>query len=174
MLENRHVPTQEETRFIQPTQPPAAEPRAGQEKEPPFNPFFILLAGIGLLIVVLLFASHVKADRTVRKRSGMKRTPKVPCPLCGSRLFEGERIRSVAYDLGQEKLMHIYGCPYCERPGSGIRRRCPVCRREIPLDGFVVGRMWSKIDKTHLHITGCTECKPQYKTSATGQPGTNS
>ncbi len=60
--------------------------------------------------------------------------------------------------------MHIYGCPFCERPGTPVKRRCPVCHREISLDGFAVGRMWDKPGKTHLHITGCTVCKPHYLT----------
>jgi hypothetical protein len=77
----------------------------------------------------------------------------------------------VAFDLGKEKLMNIYGCPHCELPENGVKRRCPVCHCVIPATGFVVGRMWDKPGKTHLHITGCTECKPQYKTIPGGLPG---
>jgi hypothetical protein len=117
---------------------------------------------------VVIFLSFEKAARATKKTKPAGRKSKVPCPLCGSRLFEGERIRSVAFDLGKEKLMHIFGCLYCERPASGVRRRCPVCKKDIPADGFVVGRMWEKPGKTHLHITGCTECKPQYKNAPAG------
>ncbi|MBN2351462.1 MAG: hypothetical protein JXD23_02760 [Spirochaetales bacterium] len=101
----------------------------------------------------------------MRKIDDGRRKTKVPCPLCGSRLYEGERIHSVAFDLGKEKLMHVYGCPYCEPAASGVKRRCPVCRKDIPPGGFAVGRMWEKAEKTHLHIVGCTECKPRYKTA---------
>jgi hypothetical protein len=121
---------------------------------------------------VVLFFTYEKAVRTSRKKVKTARKAKVPCPLCGTRLFEGERIHSVSFDLGKEKLMHIYGCPFCEYPGTGVKRHCPVCRREIPVAGFVVGRMWDKPGKTHLHITGCTECKPQYRgTQAAGRTG---
>jgi formate dehydrogenase maturation protein FdhE len=125
---------------------------------------------IGLLIITVIFFSLEKSARAVKKPKTAGRKAKVPCPLCGSRLFEGERIHSIAFDLGKEKLMHIYGCPYCESESSLIRRRCPVCKRDIPMGGFVVGRMWDKPDKTHLHITGCTECKPQYKNANAASP----
>jgi hypothetical protein len=113
--------------------------------------------------VVVIFFSLEKSARAARKPETAGRRSKVPCPLCGSRLYEGERIHSVAFDLGQEKLMHIYGCPHCEGAAPGVRRRCPVCRKDIPPGGFAVGRMWEKTEKTHLHIVGCTECKPRYK-----------
>jgi len=115
--------------------------------------------------VAVVFFSIEKSARAVRKPDAARRKTKIPCPLCGSRLLEGERIHSVAFDLGKEKLMHVYGCPFCEPVSSGVKRRCPVCRKDIPPGGFAVGRMWEKAGKTHLHIVGCTECKPRYKTA---------
>jgi len=87
---------------------------------------------------------------------------KLPCPLCGNHLLKNEKIRSLSYGSGNEKIMHILGCPYCLRPVSPNKRICPVCKKVIPPSGFAIGLMWEKQGKLHLHLTGCTVCKPQY------------
>jgi hypothetical protein len=139
-------------------------------------PYLVIAAVVGVVVGIFIMF------RTRRSSSGQKtpaastgpatgdetaagpgRREKLPCPLCGSRLYSGERIRSVAFDLGKEKFMQIYGCRHCSSAAPSAQRRCPVCRRQIPEDGFVVGRMWEKYNKTRLHISGCTECRPQYK-----------
>jgi hypothetical protein len=40
-----------------------------------------------------------------------------------------------------------------------------VCHEQIPDDGFVVARMFIKNDRKHVHVLGCTTCRP----SAAGQ-----
>jgi hypothetical protein len=102
------------------------------------------------------------------------KTKRPPCPLCGSELGKGEKLHSVSYPAGKEKIVHIHGCPYCAPPGQSLPRRCPVCKSQLPSDGFAVGRMWQKEDKLHLHITGCTVCKPQYTQQRTTADGGSS
>lgn len=133
-------------------------------KERPVNPYLILAAVVFLLgATVFFFLNEKKRVQTAKKTNSAAPRLKIPCPLCHSRLIEGEKLRSVSFDAGREKIMHIYGCPFCEKGAPGIRRVCPVCKRDIPADGFAVGRMWERKGKLHLHITGCTVCKPQYK-----------
>ncbi len=60
-------------------------------EERPFSPYLILLAVIGFLAVVVVFLSLEKSSRTAKKPEREERKAKVPCPLCGSRLFSGER-----------------------------------------------------------------------------------
>ncbi len=102
---------------------------------------------------MLLFARGGEKER----RTDEPRRPR-DCPLCGSRLQQGERVRSIVYRGGEEQLTHLFGCPYCY--GSGRRpRRCPVCRTELPAEGFVIAKMWRSAGRTHVHVLGCTECR---------------
>jgi hypothetical protein len=101
-----------------------------------------------------------------KSRAGAAEAKRIPCPLCGSRLGPAQKLHSVAYPAGREKIMHIHGCPHCAPPAVGVPRRCPVCGKAIPPDGFAVGRMWERGGKLHLHITGCTVCKPRYMVTA--------
>ncbi|HEB11287.1 MAG TPA: hypothetical protein ENI06_08760 [Spirochaetales bacterium] len=82
-----------------------------------------------------------------------------PCPLCGSLLARGDRIRSIAYPGRGEKIVHILGCPKCYPENDKIKRTCPVCRNILPPSGFMIGRMWETQGKKHLHVTGCSMCK---------------
>ena len=103
------------------------------------------------------------------------------CPLCGSGLKKGERVKSAAYPAkpgsdgrypgGVEKLMEVYGCPHCIPPGGSEKRICPVCKKEVPENGYVMGRYFivnnteQRPDgsfarrKNHLHVLGCTGCR---------------
>jgi len=120
-------------------------------------------------VLVLTATRQKKSSLSIREqsRAATAEGKRIPCPLCGSRLGPAQKLRSVAYPAGKEKIMHIYGCPYCAPPAAvGVPRRCPVCGGAIPIDGFAVGRMWERSGKLHLHITGCTVCKPRYKVTA--------
>ena len=131
-------------------------------------PYLVIAAVVGVVVVIfILFRQRTPATSTGLatgdETAAGGRREKLPCPLCGSRLYNGDRIRTVAFDLGKEKFMQIYGCRHCNSAAPSAQRRCPVCKRRIPDGGFVVGRMWEKYNKTRLHISGCTECRPQYK-----------
>ncbi len=97
-----------------------------------------------------------------------------PCPVCGSRLKKGQRIRSVVYPgresfkgvsplpaggIGyDDRIVYIYGCPYCYPGNSNIKRICPVCKKEMAEGGYLMGRMWNRRGKNHLHVQGCNTC----------------
>jgi len=161
--------------FSRCTKGSAAVQRAVVEKEAPLFSYLVIAAVIGVLVVIfILFRTRTSPGLSKTPSASTRPTngdeiaapglkEKLPCPLCGTRLYEGERIRSVAFDLGEEKFMQIYGCRHCSGATPSARRRCPVCRRNLPATGFVVGRMWEKNNRTRLHISGCTECRPHYK-----------
>ena len=75
----------------------------------------------------------------------------------------GQKIHSVAFNAANESIMHLYGCPHCYPERTALKRICPVCKKELSVQGFLVGRMWDRKGKKHLHISGCTECKPIVK-----------
>jgi hypothetical protein len=97
-----------------------------------------------------------------------------PCPLCGTMLRRGETVHSVVFsgDSGaaaspdsptrkrpEDHLAHLFGCPYCYPANDEHRRVCPVCRKEIPADGYVIARMFEKPGRKHVHVLGCTVCR---------------
>ncbi len=86
---------------------------------------------------------------------------KTPCPVCGSLIRDGDRVKTMAYSLGKEKLILVRGCPSCYPPGRGIKRICPVCKNELKVKDYLIGKMWEKEEnRLHLHILGCSICKP--------------
>jgi hypothetical protein len=59
----------------------------------------------------------------------------------------------------KEALVHMFGCPYCYPANDKYPRICPVCRRELPADGFLYARMFYRGSRRHVHVLGCTECR---------------
>jgi hypothetical protein len=112
--------------------------------------------------------ANYMADRSRTGLAVMK-----PCPLCSTLLNRGERVHTVVFSGGdsdretdQEReksrrdvLVHMFGCPYCRPPTGAARRYCPVCRHEIPSEGYVVARMFAREKRKHVHVLGCTECR---------------
>lgn len=90
------------------------------------------------------------------------------CPLCGEHLPRGNRVHSVLYPGKEFDLMRIYGCRHCwaghpsPAPDGTIHtRRCPYCGDDIPENGYVMAQVYKKpYRKTHVHVYGCTVCKP--------------
>lgn len=157
-----------------------------------------LLAALVLIISILLYSTLKLGSKDysalANHMAGRSRTQLQllkPCPLCGTLLSPGERVHTVVYSgstQGQaqapkgptgrpkESLVHMFGCPYCYPPNEQHLRRCPVCTRVIPPDGFVVARMFEKDDtnpnvtnprenrkkgRKHVHVLGCTVCRPR-------------
>lgn len=85
---------------------------------------------------------------------------RTPCPVCGTIIKEGERVKTTAYSLGKEKLVLVYGCPACYPPGKVIKRICPVCKNELRNKDYILAKMWEEENKLRLHIMGCSICKP--------------
>ena len=116
----------------------------------------LLLLGtlLGILIVSLLRKSPFESKGREKKEGGDKGSP---CPICGSILTNGERVKSIVYPGKPDKIMHIFGCPLCYP--SGQKRFCPVCVKEIEGEGYLVARVFEKPGKTHVHVLGCSGCR---------------
>lgn len=118
-----------------------------------------VLIALTLIIAILLGISF---SRRRTERGGgdavAERTDRT-CPLCGSGLEPGERVKSVFYPAPGDTLAEIHGCKYCVGPDAIAARRCPVCKATIPPDGHVIARVFKRPDKTHIHVLGCTTCR---------------
>ena len=86
----------------------------------------------------------------------------VTCPVCNTPLAKGENLVSKVYrpmDVPDQRCT-ISGCPHCyPRPEPGIKRACPCCKKEIPINGYLIARLFNyKNNKKHVMVTGCSEC----------------
>jgi len=121
-------------------------------------PIFVV-SSIGVFLLFLLVSSYVRTEKK-------KETEKPPqkgsrtCPICGSILLAGERVKSFVYPGTTDRVTHIFGCPHCYPFNPLIDRICPVCKEKIPASGYVLGRLFERpYRKSHLHVTGCTSCR---------------
>ncbi|MCL1817826.1 MAG: hypothetical protein FWG35_02765 [Spirochaetaceae bacterium] len=116
-------------------------------------------------LVLSLMAGHPLFLRREKERE--ESTPPRTCPICGSLLEKGQLIKSIAFQGGvtvgnvTERLNHIFGCPFCYPVNGATPRVCPVCRRIIPADGYLIARMFERSDRErkHVHVLGCTACR---------------
>ena len=133
-----------------------------------------LAALVIILLVLFLLPRHTS------RKGREERKPKLSvCPLCGSRLAAGERLRTVLYRSGtsgafepgtrtgegrrgDERIVHIHGCPYClgEKGAARPKRVCPVCRRKLSVDDYLLGWKGRDGEKSTVRITGCSRCRP--------------
>jgi len=137
----------------------------------------ILIAVIFVLVLstlaVLLWSWKNRDDRRNRGMNSSDSDFEFPsggsdCPLCGEHLPRGNRVHSVLYPGKEFDLMRIYGCRCCweDHPSSTPEvsfhvRRCPYCGDDIPEGGYVMAQVYNKpYRKTHVHVYGCTVCKP--------------
>ncbi len=124
----------------------------------------LILAALAVIIVLLL-GIFFKLDRdryapdTSDGIEDARETAETPCPLCNSILHRGEKVHSVLYPGKDERLVEIYGCPYCYPQRSSIERICPVCGRSLAPDDLVYARMFTaSAHKPHIHVNGCSIC----------------
>lgn len=115
--------------------------------------------------------THLANHMAARTREGFQVLK--PCPLCGTMLKRGETVHSVVFSGGTQAeaakrssadrpgdwLAHLFGCPYCYPANAGHPRICPVCRRELGPDDYVIARMFEKPGRKHVHVLGCTRCR---------------
>ena len=127
-------------------------------------------------------AGHASAGHFGRSQKTAANQKTSICPLSGSRLGPGQRVRTAAFPGEAERLVYVYGCPLCfgdaaSHASAGhtaaghtsaghshtlqrrLSRRCPVCRRELSPESYAVGRMWDGEDKTYLRVMGCPSCR---------------
>jgi hypothetical protein len=95
------------------------------------------------------------------------------CPICGSLLEKGQRLKSVVFQGGvksgnvTEKMSHIFGCPLCYPANDKNLRICPVCKQLVPPEGYLIARMFERSgrERKHVHVLGCTVCRERRRPS---------
>lgn len=135
---------------------------------------FVLFA-VGILILYFAFKYFITLNpefytfgSTKSKRRRAKTTQKqgaasnTICPVCSSRLYQGENIFSRIYGSADDsdQICTIHGCPRCyPEPQEGIRRVCPVCGRNVLPTESLQARLFVKPDgHKHVHVRGCSFC----------------
>ena len=136
----------------------------------------LLLLGILIAYIVIslmagrpLFVHEKKSQDSGKKRRGEEAEAGTlkTCPVCGSLLEKGQLVKSIAFQGGvkvgnvTERLSHIFGCLFCYPANEKTPRVCPVCRRTVPADGYLIARMFERSDRErkHVHVLGCTACR---------------
>lgn len=123
------------------------------------EPFVLFL--LALIIGILTFVLIKTGTPAARGRSKTAETTDEkrtrPCPLCGTLLKRGETVKTVVYTKKADTLAEVYGCPYCYGESATAVRTCPVCKKPVPENGCVIGRMFK--EGRHLHVLGCTGCR---------------
>ncbi len=123
---------------------------------------FIIIATVLIYFGYSLFIGfsrsfhHQHSEPPQEGRPGDPRT----CPVCSAKLTPGQRVRSSAFPSmnGSDRLMHINGCIYCL---SGERKRvCPVCGANLSIQDVLVARLFDKPGRSHVHVLGCSRCRP--------------
>lgn len=129
--------------------------------------YIIMGTAAAAIIIILAYFSDLKKKKRnapPQKKSEQKDVGVsfVNCPVCGTPLSKGQNLISKVYRPMNvpDQRCTINGCPHCYPvPEPGIRRTCPCCKKEIPLNGFLVSRLFNYADKKkHVVITGCSEC----------------
>ncbi|WP_318661327.1 hypothetical protein [Treponema sp.] len=130
---------------------------------------------LGLAVVVIIVALSYFSNLVKKPKEGQGGRAKskagassnvnpgfVTCPVCNTPLAKGQNLISKVYrpmDVPDQRCT-INGCPHCyPRPEPGVRRQCPCCKKEIPLNGYLIARLFNyKNNKKHVMVTGCSEC----------------
>ncbi|MBQ9281827.1 MAG: hypothetical protein IJ207_06465 [Treponema sp.] len=132
--------------------------------------FFMFVGAIILILALMLFMKFKKMQQKPIPQKNDLRTQKdengridfVRCPLCSTPLAKNEDMFSRIYRpmTTADQRMTVHGCPHCyPRPEPGVKRTCPVCGKEVPLDGELIARLFNRTEgKKHVLVTGCSEC----------------
>ena len=86
------------------------------------------------------------------------------CPVCGTKLKEGELVKTLAFPSlngGKDRLMYIRGCLFCLYGEND--RLCPVCGRVLNSDEILICRLFERPytfrKRPHVHVLGCSRCR---------------
>lgn len=133
---------------------------------------------IGVALLVLAYSLYIRFSAGTRRNNRTQEGPAYKpvnaagtagfssaCPVCGSALARGENLssrvfRPVRDGTESDQRCTILGCPHClPYCRDGVARRCPVCGKSVPADGYLVARLFTTTrGKRHVRISGCTEC----------------
>ena len=132
--------------------------------------FFLFIGSVILILALMIFMKFKKMQARTPQKGNNLRTQKnesggiefVRCPLCSTPLAKNEDMFSRIYRPMNtpDQRMTVHGCPHCyPRPEPGVRRTCPVCGKEVPLEGELIARLFNRTEgKKHVMITGCSVC----------------
>ncbi len=132
--------------------------------------FFLFIASVIIIFMLMLYLKFKRTETKYNRNESNLRTQKdengktdfVRCPLCSTPLAKNEDMFSRIYRPMNtpDQRMTVHGCPHCyPRPEPGIKRTCPVCGKEVPLDGELIARLFNRTEgKKHVMITGCSVC----------------
>ena len=130
------------------------------------GPFYLLfLVFFGIVLFVFAFRIFSVGAKKPKQDVAPRKTGKVGetgvCPVCGTLLTNGAQLKSALYPGDGDRLCHIFGCPSCHPYiEEGIKRVCPVCKKTLPSEGYLIARMFDRPgNKHHVHIIGCTGCR---------------
>jgi len=125
----------------------------------------VVLLFVGILLFAFAFSLFSAGNKKTKPR---KKLPsygiageKGVCPVCTTVLDIGEQLKSALFPGEGDRVCHIFGCPHCHPyMEQGIRRICPVCKKPVSADGYLVARLFERSNRTkHVHILGCTTCR---------------
>ncbi len=137
-----------------------------------FFTYFLLFVAVVLVLLIFryLYLNNLKRSRESYVSSRLK-TQKtetggidfVRCSMCNTPLAQGEDMVSRIFrpmKTGEDQRMNVMGCTHCyPKCQNGATRVCPVCRGDVPMDGYLIARLFNRSGtKKHVMITGCTRC----------------
>lgn len=128
---------------------------------------YIIILFSALSLFLLTVMTLCKASQVCNKKTPMSfKDDKPPtnhlsvgsCLLCGRTMIKGEKMVSKQLERRDDSIVYLYGCRECAH--TAVEKHCPVCKRRITGNGYLIGRMWhrEKTGRNHLHIAGCTWC----------------
>lgn len=127
--------------------------------------FILILIAIFLILIGSKIIFQLSLDRSGKKMIDQARESKAgqpkTCPVCSIKLFKGEQVNSSVFPSANriERIMHIKGCQYCLNPSSKRERSCPVCRKSLAIDSYLIAKMYDKPGRSHVHVLGCPNCR---------------
>ncbi len=130
------------------------------------------IAVVAIIILLSFFSEKIRAKQNASnkiKKSNLQNTKSsnssvllVNCPLCNSPLQKGQNLVSKVFRPMNvpDQRCNISGCPHCyPQPEPGIKRQCPCCKKEVPITGYLIARLFNyKDNKKHVIVTGCSRC----------------
>lgn len=134
--------------------------------------FTVTLATIGIVLIWLFYSivyrpaaarREYRNPRFEKDSLGIEREKGVgtrQCPVCATTLATGMQVKSKIFtQQGRDRLMHVFGCPYCWPDNTAHQRICPVCHHVIPRNGYLISRYFENASHKHVHVLGCSGCR---------------
>lgn len=112
-----------------------------------------------LLSLYFIFRPASKKEKKNSQQTQIKQESKRSCPLCHHDLKKGEQVHSHIFPGKPDRIMHIFGCPYCYQKEDAWQRRCPRCNQFLKAEDHVIARFFEKSGRSHVHILGCPDCR---------------